>query len=140
MRTLTEWLRLFLLALALPFMVGMTGCNPDDLIGSIGDDSGVFTGGDDHDDDGHDDDGDGSDDDIEAEGPIQALGSSSLTVEGRTFFVTNNTEYDDGLDGFYDLRIGMYVEVEGYYRNGRLYAEEIERDDHDDDDDDDDGD
>lgn len=77
-------------------------------------------------------------DEIEVEGAIEALGESTLTVEGYTFLVTEATEFDDGLDGFADLEVGQYVEVEGFYaEDGTLIADEIEADDDGDDDGDD---
>lgn len=74
-------------------------------------------------------------DDIEVEGPITALGASSLTVAGLTFAVTPATEIEDD-DGnpipFSALTLGLYVEVEGYYdASGTLIATEIEVEDDD---------
>lgn len=71
-------------------------------------------------------------DDIEAEGPITALGDSSLTVGGLTFVVTPQTDIHDDDDlplAFADLTLGLVVEVEGYDDAGTLVATEIEVDD-----------
>jgi hypothetical protein len=66
-------------------------------------------------------------DDIEVEGAIEALGESTLTVGGYTFLVTEATEFDDDLNDFSDLEIGLFVSVEGFYaEDGTLIAEEIE--------------
>ena len=68
-------------------------------------------------------------DDIEVEGVIEALGESTLTVGGYTFLVIEETEFDDGLNGFSDLEVGLFVSVEGFYdADGTLVAEEIEAD------------
>jgi len=75
---------------------------------------------------------------VDVDGRIEALGSNSLTVNGFTFLVTDQTEVegeDDRPLSFSDLREGDVVEVEGYRdRNGDLIAYEIEREDDDDDD------
>ncbi len=68
-------------------------------------------------------------DDIEAEGPITALGDSSLTVGGLTFVVTPQTDIHDDDDNplaFADLTLGLFVEVEGFDDGGTLVATEIE--------------
>ena len=73
--------------------------------------------------------------DIEAEGPIQALGASSVTVSGQTFAVTAQTDIHDGDDNpltFGDLAVGLVVEVEGHTApDGTLVADEIEVEDED---------
>jgi hypothetical protein len=56
-------------------------------------------------------------DDVEVEGPIEALGAASVTVAGRTFAVDTRTEIrgDHGaVLAFSDLAVGMLAEVEGH--------------------------
>lgn len=53
----------------------------------------------------------------------------TLSVQGITFYTTSDTDYDDGLRQFGDLRVGQKVEVDFEYRNGRHIAEEIELED-----------
>ena len=70
------------------------------------------------------------DGDVEAEGPIEALGASSVTVDGRTFAVTAQTriyDHDERPLVFADLRVGLDVDVEGHTAaNGTVVADEIE--------------
>ncbi len=73
------------------------------------------------------------DDDIEVEGPIQALSSDSITVRGLRFLVDANTEIrdeDDDPISFSDLNIGDRVEVHGVVlANGSYLATRIELED-----------
>ena len=66
------------------------------------------------------------DGDVEAEGPIEALGTSSVTVDGRTFAVTSQTriyDHDDRPLAFAALRVGLDVDVEGHTAaNGTVVA------------------
>ena len=82
-----------------------------------------------------DDGGDGEPESVEAEGPIEALGAASLTVDGRTFDVTSATRItgdDDRPFPFDSLEVGLEVSVEGVERpDGSLLALEIEVDDDD---------
>lgn len=72
-------------------------------------------------------------DDIEADGTIEAIGASSLTVQGLTFAVTDQTEIVDDDDrplSFDDLAVGLAVEVKGHQLgDGSLVADEIEVED-----------
>ncbi|ARA91750.1 hypothetical protein AWN76_000260 [Rhodothermaceae bacterium RA] len=96
----------------------------------------VKTGSDDNgsddngsDDNGSDDNGSGDhDEEVEVTGLIEALTDTSITVVGQTFRVTNRTEVEvHGVDvPFSMLLVGVLVEVEGVYRDGVLYASEIE--------------
>lgn len=65
------------------------------------------------------------------EGRIETISkeSQSLVVQGITFYVTETTDYDDGLRTFDDLHPGQKVEVDFQYREGRHYVTEIELDD-----------
>lgn len=65
------------------------------------------------------------------EGRIESISQSeqSFVVQGIRFFVTQSTDYDDGLKGFADLREGQKVEVDFEYRNGKHFATEIELED-----------
>lgn len=68
-------------------------------------------------------------DDIE--GRIQAIdpASQSFVVQGITFYTTPSTDYDDGLRSFADLAVGLKVEVDFTYLDGRHIATEVELDD-----------
>lgn len=70
---------------------------------------------------------------IEVEGPIQALGASSVTVQGMTFAVTAQTSIIDDDENpltFADLAVGLAVEVEGHaVAGGSLVADEIKVED-----------
>jgi hypothetical protein len=70
-----------------------------------------------------------ADDDIE--GRIESINAAdrSFVVEGQRIFTTERTDYDDEYTRFEDLRVGHRVEVDVARREGRLIAEEIERDD-----------
>lgn len=67
----------------------------------------------------------------DVEGPIESIsqGEQSFVVQGIRFFVTQSTDYDDGLKGFEDLREGQKVEVDFEYRDGKHFATEIELED-----------
>ncbi len=71
-------------------------------------------------------------DDVEAAGPIESLGTSSLTVAGQTFAVTAQTrirgEHGAALT-FSDLAVGMLAEVEGHEAAGALVADDIKIED-----------
>jgi hypothetical protein len=64
------------------------------------------------------------------EGPIESMqaGTQSVVVQGMTIFATPSTDYDDGLKGFQDLKVGQRVEIEYVMRDGKRYAQEIELD------------
>jgi hypothetical protein len=65
------------------------------------------------------------------EGVIEHIDAAnrSVTVQGITFYTTDATDYDDGLDRFEDLRVGQRVEIDFEYRDGRHIATEIELED-----------
>ncbi|KKO20850.1 MAG: hypothetical protein DCC43_08360 [Candidatus Brocadia sp.] len=65
------------------------------------------------------------------EGRIESINQSekSFVVQGIKFFVTQSTDYDDGLKGFADLKEGQKVEVDFEYRDGKYFATEIELED-----------
>ena len=65
------------------------------------------------------------------EGNIEEINDAdqSFMVQGIEFFVSESTDYDDGLRGFSDLKIGQRVEVDFQFREGRHYATEIELED-----------
>lgn len=67
----------------------------------------------------------------DVEGRIESISRSerSFVVQGIRFFVTQSTDYDDGLNSFADLKEGQKVEVDFDYRDGRHFATEIELDD-----------
>jgi hypothetical protein len=69
-----------------------------------------------------------ADDDIE--GRIESINATerSFVVDGKRIFTTERTDYDDEYMRFEDLRVGHRVEVDVVQRDGRLIAEEIERD------------
>lgn len=69
------------------------------------------------------------DDDVEFSGPVAAdfnPETGQFTVNGITVQVTDSTEFDDGLSEAQDLTGGLFVSVEGEYRNGVVIADEIE--------------
>lgn len=68
-------------------------------------------------------------DDIE--GVVDQLNATdrTVTVQGINFYTTADTDYDDGLNRFEDLRVGQRVEVDFEYRGGRHIATEIELED-----------
>ncbi|WP_328186157.1 DUF5666 domain-containing protein [Marinobacter sp. OP 3.4] len=75
-----------------------------------------------------DDDWFDDDDDVELSGAIVGdydAGARRFTLNGVTVQVTGDTEFDDGLRES-QLADGLYVKVEGRYRDGLLAAEEIE--------------
>ncbi len=90
--------------------------------------------------------GDGKDEDDDDEekfcGEIETLTcpngeTGELTlVGGQTFGLTDETEYDDGIESCDDLNISDIIKVEVKNESGTLYAKEIEAEDHCDDDDD----
>ena len=63
----------------------------------------------------------------EVEGTIESVddGDQTFVVQGITFTVNDDTEYEDGAENFGDLRQGQTVEVEFEYNNDRHVAEEI---------------
>lgn len=67
----------------------------------------------------------------DVEGVIERIDTAArtVTVQGITFETTAQTDYDDGLHRFEDLREGQRVEVDFDYRDGRHIAEEIELED-----------
>jgi len=62
------------------------------------------------------------------EGSIETLdrSSRSFVVQGIRFFVTPETDYDDGLKSFDDLKEGQKVEVDFEYRDRKHLATEVE--------------
>lgn len=65
------------------------------------------------------------------EGRIESIDpvTQSFVVQGITFYTTPATDFDDGLKRFEDLQVGLKVEVDFVYRDGKHYATEIEKDD-----------
>jgi hypothetical protein len=65
------------------------------------------------------------------EGRIESVNQEeqSFVVQGIIFYTTPSTDYDDGLRGFSDLKVGQKVEVDFEYRDGKHYAKEIELED-----------
>ena len=73
----------------------------------------------------HGDDGD----EYEVSGLVSAVTASSVVVNGQTFGINNQTEFDDGT--LANLVVGAFVEIEAYFDSqGNLIAEEIEFEDH----------
>lgn len=68
----------------------------------------------------------------DVEGKIESLNAAdkTLVVQGMTFYVTDMTDFDDGLKGFDSLSTDQKVEVDFKYKDGKHYAREIELDDH----------
>lgn len=69
--------------------------------------------------------------DNDIEGVIDSLNASnqSVVVQGIRIFTTPSTDYDDGLRGFQDLKVGQRVEIDYVMRDGQRYAQEVELDD-----------
>lgn len=67
----------------------------------------------------------------DVEGTVEGVDAASrtLVVQGITFYTTAETDYDDGLKRFEDLRVGQRVEVDFDYRDGRHIVDEIELED-----------
>lgn len=61
----------------------------------------------------------------EVSGIVEAIGSSSLTVDGIDYFVTSKTEYE-GISGLQDLTVGDEVEIEYKEDGGNREAVEVE--------------
>ncbi|WP_099238201.1 DUF5666 domain-containing protein [Synechococcus sp. BDU 130192] len=72
-----------------------------------------------------------ADDDNEIEGYITSINrqDQSLTVNGIRIFASPETDYDDGLNRFSDLRVNQKVEVEYLTFRGNYIAIEIELED-----------
>lgn len=72
-----------------------------------------------------------ADDDRDVEGRIQSINQEarSFVVKDMTFHTSRDTDYDDDLNSFSDLRVGQRVEVDYVIREGRRHAKEIELDD-----------
>lgn len=70
----------------------------------------------------------GNDNDLE--GDIESLDSSAqtLTIDGQLIHTNADTDYDDDLTGFADLKVGERVEVDFKRDGDRLIAIEIEND------------
>lgn len=65
------------------------------------------------------------------EGAVESIdvGEQSFTVQGIRFMATPETDYDDGLSEFGDIKEGQKVEVDFIYRDGRHVATEVELED-----------
>lgn len=66
----------------------------------------------------------------DVEGVIERIDTEaqSVDVAGVTYYADDNTDYDDDLERFEDLREGMRVEIDFEMRGERRYIEEIEND------------
>ena len=122
---------------------GSVGDDDDDNAGTPGESPGSGGGsgsGDDDDDsvqqpgggaggDSSSDDDDDSSQQVEVEGSITAISSSSITVDGATFSITAQTEFD-GANGdsatWQDFAVGDSVAVKGFGSGGSLVAEKVE--------------
>ncbi len=65
------------------------------------------------------------------EGRIQSVSPNnrSFVVKGQTIYTDGATDYDDGLQGFADLKPGLMVKVDPTNRGGRSFAKEVELED-----------
>ena len=70
-------------------------------------------------------------DDDDTEGRIESINQQarSFVVNGMTIHTNRDTDYDDDLRSFSDLKVGQRVEVDYVRRDGKRIAEEIELDD-----------
>lgn len=62
----------------------------------------------------------------EVTGPVEAIGESSLTVDGIEYAVTDDTKFEEGLSSLDDLSVGDEVEIEYESRDGGREALEVE--------------
>jgi hypothetical protein len=69
--------------------------------------------------------------DGEIKGRIEAVNQSNKTivVDGITFYVTKETDYDGGLQIFDDFLKEQKVEIDFQYQDGKHFAVEIELED-----------
>lgn len=67
----------------------------------------------------------------DVEGQIESLDAANQTVkvQGFEFAVNQDTDFDDDVEKFEDLKVGQEVEVDFEYREGKHVALEIEGDD-----------
>ena len=72
-------------------------------------------------------------DEKEAKGLVEAVGTDTLTVDGNSYAVTAETEFE-GYTGLADVAVGDEVEVEYEENGGGRTAVEVERAGADDDD------
>lgn len=72
-----------------------------------------------------------ADDDRDVEGSIESINqqAASFVVKGATYHTNRDTDYDDDLNSFSDLKVGQRVEVDYVVRDGKRIAKEIELDD-----------
>lgn len=68
-------------------------------------------------------------DDVEGEIESVDAEARSFMVGGKTFTTNEQTEYEDELKSFADLKQGLRVEVDYEETNGEFIATEIEIDD-----------
>jgi hypothetical protein len=81
---------------------------------------------------GEDDDEDDEDDEVEFTGVVEALGAGSITVDGITFVVTDETvvlDDDNNPISFADLAVGMTVEIRGDRMGDTLVATRVKIED-----------
>lgn len=66
----------------------------------------------------------------DVEGPVESIDTEAktLVVEGITFHLTEETEFED-IENFEAITVGQEVEVDYDERDGVHYAEEIEPED-----------
>lgn len=62
----------------------------------------------------------------EVTGIVEAVGESSLTVDGIEYRVTDSTEFDDGYSSLADVSVGDEVEIEYEEEGGGRRALEVE--------------
>lgn len=67
----------------------------------------------------------------DVEGDVESVNAEAMSfmVDGKTFSTNEQTEYEDELKSFSDLKQGLRVEVDYEETNGELIATEIEIDD-----------
>lgn len=93
-----------------------------DLCDSDSDDDGVDDG-----DDNYEDDGDKTED-AQANGEITSFADPALTVNGKTFTITDQTSFRAPLSSKDDLVAGLCVEVEGYKNSSdALIAKKVKK-------------
>lgn len=61
----------------------------------------------------------------EVKGVVEAIGASSLTVDGIEYAVTDKTEFEGSLNGLSDLSVGVEVEIDYKEKNSRREAVEV---------------
>lgn len=69
-----------------------------------------------------------ADNEVRVEGPVEMLMSPDFTIWGVTIQTNANTDWQQGLNAFGDLGVGLRVQAKGSWVGGAIVAEEVEID------------